>query len=142
MAQGASAKGRKRRGVNGHAARAIPSIRVKGRASAVTELCDVSADPLTKAPKVKRRWDEQEPKEKRWTLSGDGRPERRARAAVDEKWRLRNQTTPPRASPTAERQGEARAERAAPEPPAQPPPRRQAQKRKNQIKRNVISDHL
>lgn len=105
------------------------SERVKALTSTERGVRPHSVDVRAKAMDVKWRWDGQGRKIKRWTLSGDGWPVRRARAAADERTRFRSRTAPPRGAPIAERQGEARAERAAPEPSAQPPPRRQAQKK-------------
>lgn len=60
-------------------------------------------------------------RKERWALSGDGRPNARARAAPDERPRPKSETTPPRDKTSAERGGEASGEARAPKQRSRPP---------------------
>lgn len=75
--------------------------------------------------------------EKRWTLSGDGRPEARPRAAADERRTPRNDETMRRADPMKEREGGPRAGSAPPNNPAGPARGTPKKKEKGIAKKNI-----
>lgn len=70
---------------------------------------------------VRRQAEAPRRRKERWALSGDGRPNARARAAPDERPRPKSETTPPRDTTPAEREGEASGEARAPNQRSRPP---------------------